>query len=73
MYPDMEIGGVGFEREEIVEGGEMAVRMGAKKLFCGDEVGEKNLFAFMEETWLTGWGEPVKERKKSKDVSEMEF
>lgn len=32
----------------------MEVRNGEKVAVCGDEVGQKNLFAFMGGTWLTG-------------------
>lgn len=50
MYVDMESDGDAFGIENFVEEEEMEVGIGEKVLVCGDEVGEKNMFALTEES-----------------------
>lgn len=47
-----------------MERGETGVRIGAKVSVFGDEVGEKNVVAITNETWLTGGKEKVEEEKR---------
>lgn len=39
-----------------MEGGALGVRIGRKEAVCGHEVGEKNMFAIMDEAWVTDRG-----------------
>lgn len=54
LYADIELDGDGFVRDKTVEEAEMRVEIGAKALFCGNEVREKDVSAFTDSTWLTG-------------------
>lgn len=53
MYADMESDGDRVERKEIVMGEKLEARIGAKAFVCGDEVGERGVFAITDKTWLT--------------------
>lgn len=66
MYANMRNGGDGSGTEKIAKGGEMGVRVGAKEFVCGDEVGEKDLFAITLETWLMGAGKIWKREERGK-------
>lgn len=52
MYADMVNDGDGFGKENIVSREAMGVKIGPKKCVCGSEVGEENVLAIMDETWL---------------------
>lgn len=56
MYAEMGNDGDNFGKEGFVEGGEMEVGNGADVFVCGDEIGEKNVFAISEKTWLKSEG-----------------
>lgn len=55
VYTDKENDGDGSGEVVIEEGGETGVRKKiAKVSVCGDELGEEDVFAIVNKTWLTG-------------------
>lgn len=64
VYANIENGGDGYGGEEIVEGGRMEVRMGAKGFVCGDENREEDVSAITDELWLTGGRTEVEEGRQ---------
>lgn len=70
-YADMGNDGEGFGEEEIVEEGERGVGIDVRIAIRRDEVGEKNVFAIMDDTWLTVGEDEVDEERKMKEAAEM--
>lgn len=51
----------------------MGLKRGAKVFVCADEVEVEAVFAFNDETWMTGGGEEVEEEREMGEVAEMGF
>lgn len=54
MCADMANEADSFAKEEILEGGDKEVRIGAKVFLCEYEVEERYLSAITDMTWVTG-------------------
>lgn len=55
MCGDVKIDENGSGKDEVAEGKELQVRVGATELVCSDEFREMSVFAITNETWLTRW------------------
>lgn len=73
VYADVRSDRGGLRREEIVEEGEMGVRIGTKVAVCGDEVGEENVLVVTDATSLTCKEKKVDGRTGKEEVAEMGF
>lgn len=65
-YAHTRTDGVGFRREKIVKGKKMKTEGGGKVFICGEAVGEEELFAITDETWLAGRGQQEKGKRRQK-------
>lgn len=63
MHADLSNSRDSFDQQKIVVEGKMGVKTGAKKLF-GDEVKEEDVYAFTDETQLSGREEKRARREK---------
>lgn len=66
MYEDMVSDEGGLGRDEMVEGEDVGVKTGGKKLVCCDKVGEEIVFAVTDANGLTDGGEEVEEETELK-------
>lgn len=73
MYANKGNDGDGLRREEIVEGGEMEVRTGAKVFVCDYEHRKEDLFANTDEEWVTGGREEMENKSVMEEMAELGF